>query len=108
MGISSQEQKLKKGVRISIIILDDKFTSVVKVVRWGRSAYANIQKYIQFQLTVNVVALFLNLITALSSGEVPLNAVQLLWVNMIMGTVGALALATEPPSDKLMRRRPQA
>ncbi|KAG6389373.1 hypothetical protein SASPL_150841 [Salvia splendens] len=89
-----------------IIILDDNFASVVKVVRWGRSVYANIQKFIQFQLTVNVAALVINVAAAVSSGNVPLNAVQLLWVNLIMDTLGALALATEPPTDHLMGRPP--
>ncbi|XP_070010534.1 calcium-transporting ATPase 9, plasma membrane-type-like [Nicotiana sylvestris] len=89
-----------------IIILDDNFASVVKVVRWGRSVYANIQKFIQFQLTVNVAALIINVVAAVSAGDVPLNAVQLLWVNLIMVTLGVLALATEPPTDHLMRRAP--
>ncbi|KAH0934483.1 hypothetical protein HID58_011600 [Brassica napus] len=89
-----------------IIILDDNFASVVKVVRWGRSVYANIQKFIQFQLTVNVAALIINVVAAMSSGDVPLKAVQLLWVNLIMDTLGALALATEPPTDHLMHRTP--
>ncbi|XP_071709373.1 calcium-transporting ATPase 9, plasma membrane-type-like [Rutidosis leptorrhynchoides] len=89
-----------------IVILDDNFASVVKVVRWGRSVYANIQKIIQFQLTVNVSALVINVVPAVSSGDVPLNAVQLLWVNVIMDTLGALALATEPPTDDLMDRTP--
>lgn len=88
------------------IILDDNFASVVKVVRWGRSVYANIQKFIQFQLTVNVAALVINVVAAISAGDVPLNAVQLLWVNLIMDTLGALALATEPPTDHLMKRSP--
>ncbi|KAE8673598.1 Calcium-transporting ATPase 8, plasma membrane-type [Hibiscus syriacus] len=77
-----------------------------EVVRWGRSVYANIQKFIQFQLTVNVAALVINVVAAVSSGDVPLNAVQLLWVNLIMDTLGALALATEPPTDHLMHRTP--
>ncbi|KAK0602536.1 hypothetical protein LWI29_034536 [Acer saccharum] len=89
-----------------IIILDDSFASVVKVVRWGRSAYANIQKFIQFQLTVNVAALVINFVAAVSSGDVPLNVVQFLWVNLIMDTLGALALATEPPTDHQMQRPP--
>jgi Ca2+-transporting ATPase len=76
------------------------------VVRWGRSVYYNIQKFIQFQLTVNVVALTINLVASISSGKVPLNAVQLLWINLIMDTLGALALATEEPTDDLMERKP--
>ncbi|KAL2533398.1 Calcium-transporting ATPase 8 [Abeliophyllum distichum] len=70
-----------------IIILDDNFASVVKVMRWGRSVYANIQKFIQFQLTVNVAVLIINIVAAVSAGNVPLNAVQLLWVNLIMDTL---------------------
>ncbi|KAK3007639.1 hypothetical protein RJ639_013107 [Escallonia herrerae] len=77
-----------------------------EVVRWGRSVYANIQKFIQFQLTVNVAAITINVVAAISSGDVPLNTVQLLWVNLIMDTLGALALATEPPTDHLMERPP--
>ncbi|XP_061339583.1 calcium-transporting ATPase 9, plasma membrane-type-like [Gastrolobium bilobum] len=103
MGIQGTEVAKESS---DIIILDDNFASVVKVVRWGRSVYANIQKFIQFQLTVNVAALVINVVAAVSSGEVPLNAVQLLWVNLIMDTLGALALATEPPTDRLMHRTP--
>ncbi|XP_077238426.1 calcium-transporting ATPase 5, plasma membrane-type-like isoform X2 [Tasmannia lanceolata] len=103
MGISGTEVAKESS---DIIILDDNFASVVKVVRWGRSVYANIQKFIQFQLTVNVAALVINVVAAVSSGTVPLNAVQLLWVNLIMDSLGALALATEPPTDHLMHRTP--
>lgn len=103
MGIQGTEVAKESS---DIIILDDNFASVVKVVRWGRSVYANIQKFIQFQLTVNVAALVINFVAAVSSGDVPLNAVQLLWVNLIMDTLGALALATEPPTDHLMHRPP--
>ncbi|CAH1432570.1 unnamed protein product [Lactuca virosa] len=103
MGIQGTEVAKESS---DIIILDDDFASVVKVVRWGRSVYANIQKFIQFQLTVNVAALVINVVAAISSGDVPLNAVQLLWVNLIMDTLGALALATEPPTDHLMDRHP--
>ncbi|KAL1551848.1 Calcium-transporting ATPase 9, plasma membrane-type [Salvia divinorum] len=103
MGIQGTEVAKENS---DIIILDDNFASVVKVVRWGRSVYANIQKFIQFQLTVNVAALTINVVAAISSGDVPLNTVQLLWVNLIMDTLGALALATEPPTDHLMDRSP--
>ncbi|CAL9227380.1 unnamed protein product [Arabidopsis halleri] len=103
MGIQGTEVAKEKS---DIIILDDNFESVVKVVRWGRSVYANIQKFIQFQLTVNVAALVINVVAAISAGDVPLTAVQLLWVNLIMDTLGALALATEPPTDHLMDRAP--
>ncbi|KAI9389151.1 hypothetical protein POPTR_008G008100v4 [Populus trichocarpa] len=103
MGIQGTEVAKESS---DIVILDDNFASVVKVVRWGRSVYANIQKFIQFQLTVNVGALVINVVAAVSSGDVPLNTVQLLWVNLIMDTLGALALATEPPTDHLMHRTP--
>ncbi|VAI44605.1 unnamed protein product [Triticum turgidum subsp. durum] len=75
MGIQGTEVAKESS---DIIILDDNFASVVKVVRWGRSVYANIQKFIQFQLTVNVAALIINVVAAISSGNVPLNAVQLM------------------------------
>ncbi|KAK9059536.1 hypothetical protein SSX86_020240 [Deinandra increscens subsp. villosa] len=103
MGIQGTEVAKESS---DIIILDDNFASVVKVVRWGRSVYANIQKFIQFQLTVNVSALIINIVAAVSSGDVLLNAVQLLWVNLIMDTLSALALATEPPTDHLMDHLP--
>ncbi|CAM6053706.1 unnamed protein product [Sphagnum tenellum] len=103
MGIAGTEVAKESS---DIIILDDDFTSVVKVVRWGRAVYANIQKFIQFQLTVNIVALIINFVAACTSAEVPLTAVQLLWVNLIMDTLGALALATEPPTDDLMLKKP--
>nr|AWA44663.1 Calcium-transporting ATPase [Saccharum spontaneum] len=73
MGIQGTEVAKESS---DIIILDDNFASVVRVVRWGRSVYANIQKFIQFQLTVNVAALIINVVAAVSSGNVPLNAVQ--------------------------------
>ncbi|KAI5064641.1 hypothetical protein GOP47_0021311, partial [Adiantum capillus-veneris] len=103
MGIEGTEVAKESS---DIIILDDNFASVVKVVRWGRSIYLNIQKFIQFQLTVNVAALTINFIAAVSAGNVPLTAVQLLWVNLIMDTLAALALATEPPTDDLLLRPP--
>ncbi|KAJ1400645.1 P-type ATPase [Sesbania bispinosa] len=103
MGIQGTEVAKESS---DIIILDDNFASVVKVVKWGRSVYANIQKFIQFQLTVNIAALVINVVAAFSSGDIPLNTVQLLWVNLIMDTLGALALATEPPTDHLMDQLP--
>ncbi|XP_026457965.1 calcium-transporting ATPase 10, plasma membrane-type-like [Papaver somniferum] len=103
MGIQGTELAKESS---DIIILDDNFASIVKVLRRGRSVYANVQKFILFQLTVNVGAIIINFVAATSSGNVPLNTVQLLWVNLIMDTFGALALATEPPTDHLMDRTP--
>ncbi|XP_047313305.1 putative calcium-transporting ATPase 13, plasma membrane-type [Impatiens glandulifera] len=103
MGIQGTEVAKESS---DIVIMDDNFTSVVTVLKWGRCVYNNIQKFIQFQLTVNVAALVINVVAALSSGEVPLTAVQLLWVNLIMDTLGALALATEQPTDDLLTKKP--
>jgi calcium-translocating P-type ATPase len=88
------------------VILDDNFSSIVKSVMWGRSVFDNIRKFLQFQLTVNVVALTLTFVSAVTGNEPPLNAVMMLWVNLIMDTMGALALGTEPPSPTLLQRRP--
>ncbi|ESQ47569.1 hypothetical protein EUTSA_v10022129mg, partial [Eutrema salsugineum] len=103
MGIQGTEVAKESS---DIVILDDNFASVATVLRWGRCVYNNIQKFIQFQLTVNVAALVINFVAAISAGEVPLTAVQLLWVNLIMDTLGALALATEKPTNDLMRKKP--
>eukprot|EP00898_Chlorokybus_atmophyticus_P004349 jgi/Chlat1/4915/Chrsp31S04836 len=103
MGISGTEIAKESS---DIIILDDNFRTVVPVVRWGRSIFENIRKFIQFQLTVNIVALTLNFVTAAALGIAPLTVVQLLWVNLIMDTLGALALGTEPPQEKFMQRKP--
>lgn len=89
-----------------IVILDDKFSSIVKAISWGRCVYDNIRKFLQFQLTVNLVALWIVFIAALSGYAVPLNAVQLLWVNLVMDTLGALALGTEMPTPELLERKP--
>nr|XP_043614682.1 calcium-transporting ATPase 1-like [Erigeron canadensis] len=103
MGIAGTEVAKESA---DVIILDDNFSTIVTVAKWGRSVYVNIQKFVQFQLTVNVVALVVNFSSACLTGQAPLTAVQLLWVNMIMDTLGALALATEPPTDELMQRTP--
>ncbi|KAG6524558.1 hypothetical protein ZIOFF_014471 [Zingiber officinale] len=103
MGIAGTEVAKESA---DVIVLDDNFTSIINVAKWGRAVYINIQKFVQFQLTVNVVALTVNFISACITGSAPLTAVQLLWVNMIMDTLGALALATEPPNDSMMRRPP--
>ncbi|XP_028076057.1 putative calcium-transporting ATPase 11, plasma membrane-type isoform X2 [Camellia sinensis] len=103
MGIAGTEVAKENA---DVVIMDDNFKTIVNVAKWGRSVYINIQKFVQFQLTVNIVALMINFISACISGSAPLTAVQLLWVNMIMDTLGALALATEPPNDDLMKRPP--
>lgn len=89
-----------------IVILDDNFASIVKAVLWGRAVYDNIRKFLQFQLTVNVVALAVTLASSVTGYDPPLNAVMMLWINLIMDTMGALSLATEAPSVALLLRRP--
>lgn len=89
-----------------IILTDDNFTSIVKAVMWGRNVYDSISKFLQFQLTVNVVAVIVAFSGACITQDSPLKAVQMLWVNLIMDTFASLALATEPPTDSLLRRRP--
>nr|XP_043637150.1 calcium-transporting ATPase 12, plasma membrane-type-like [Erigeron canadensis] len=103
MGIQGTEVAKQSS---DIVILDDDIASVSTVLMWGRCVYNNIQKFIQFQLTVNVAALVINFIAAVTSGVVPLTAVQLLWVNLIMDTLGALALATERPTKELLNKPP--
>ncbi|KAL0488204.1 calcium-transporting ATPase PAT1 [Acrasis kona] len=90
-----------------IVILDDDFSSIAKAALWGRSIFENVRKFLQFQITANAVALILTFVGCVSDKEFPLTASQLLWINIIADVLGASALATEPPSDDLMKRRPQ-
>jgi Ca2+-transporting ATPase len=99
MGIAGTEVAKEAA---DIIILDDNFSSIVKSVLWGRSVFNNIRKFLQFQLTVNTSALIICFIGAVVGMLEPLNVLQLLWVNLIMDTMGALALATETPSLALL------
>ncbi|KAL2506917.1 Calcium-transporting ATPase 12 [Abeliophyllum distichum] len=85
MGIQGMEVAKESS---DIVILDDNFASLATVLRWGRCVYNHIQKFIQFQLTVNVAALTINFVAAVSAGEVRLTAVQLLWVDLVMDTLG--------------------
>ncbi|CAM0884514.1 unnamed protein product [Alopecurus aequalis] len=103
MGIQGTEVAKESS---DIIILNDNFDTVVTATRWGRCVFNNIQKFIQFQLTVNVAALVINFVSAITTGKMPLTTVQLLWVNLIMDTMGALALATDTPTKGLMKRPP--
>ncbi|XP_060766530.1 plasma membrane calcium-transporting ATPase 2 isoform X1 [Neoarius graeffei] len=89
-----------------IILTDDNFTSIVKAVMWGRNVYDSISKFLQFQLTVNVVAVIVAFTGACITQDSPLKAVQMLWVNLIMDTFASLALATEPPTESLLMRKP--
>jgi Ca2+-transporting ATPase len=89
-----------------IVIVDDNFVSLVRAIRWGRSVFENIRKFLQFQLTVNVAALATAFVAAVLGKGTPLTAVQLLWVNLIMDSLAALALALEPPRDELFEQPP--
>ncbi|KAM7134335.1 plasma membrane calcium-transporting ATPase 3 isoform 2-T2 [Macrochelys suwanniensis] len=89
-----------------IILTDDNFSSIVRAVMWGRNVYDSISKFLQFQLTVNVVAVVVAFTGACITQDSPLKAVQMLWVNLIMDTFASLALATEPPTESLLLRKP--
>ena len=89
-----------------IIIMDNNFASIVTSIMYGRSIYENIRKFLQFQLTVNFCACILVFICSCVGNETPLNSIQMLWVNLIMDSLGSLALATEPPYRELLRRKP--
>ena len=89
-----------------ILLLDDTFSSAVTAIRWGRNVFESIQKFLAFQLTVNVSAVTVATASALVVGESPLNAVQMLWVNLLMDSLGGLALATDAPTDELLRKPP--
>lgn len=104
MGITGTEVAKEAS---KIILLDDNFGSIVTALKWGRNIYLCVRKFLQFQLTVNVVALSVAVISGFAHfTEPPINAIQMLWVNIIMDTFAALALATEPPSDDLLLERP--
>ncbi|MCL2728237.1 MAG: cation-translocating P-type ATPase, partial [Bacteroidales bacterium] len=90
-----------------VILLDDSFVSIVHAVRWGRSIYQNIQRFLQFQLTINVVALVLMVLGPLIGVNLPLTITQMLWVNLIMDTFAALALASEPSNAEVLKSAPR-
>lgn len=86
--------------------MDDNFASIVTAMKWGRNIFDCIRKFLQFQLTVNFVALVMAFVGGAVLRESPLNPIQMLWVNLIMDTLASLALATEPPSEELLKRLP--
>ena len=91
-----------------ITLLDDSFASIATAVMWGRSLYRNIQRFVLFQLTINFVAILICFIGALFGTEMPLTVVQILWVNIIMDTFAAMAMASLPPSAEVMKDKPRA
>ncbi|KAF5026947.1 hypothetical protein F66182_977 [Fusarium sp. NRRL 66182] len=106
MGISGTEVAKEAS---AIILMDDNFTSIVTALKWGRAVNDAVQKFLQFQITVNITAVLLAFITAVYDDNMQsvLKAVQLLWVNLIMDTFAALALATDPPTEEILDRPPQ-
>lgn len=105
MGISGTEVAREAS---DIILMTDDFADIVQAIKWGRTVAESIKKFIQFQLTVNITACVLTFVSAVASsnGQSVLTAVQLLWVNLIMDTLAALALATDKPDDALLHRTP--
>lgn len=105
MGIAGTEVAKEAS---DIILMDDNFNSILKALLWGRAVNDGVRKFLTFQLTVNIAAVVLSFISAIGSenAESILSAVQLLWVNLIMDTLAALALATEPPTPDLLHRKP--
>jgi Ca2+ transporting ATPase len=103
MGIAGTEVAKQAA---DILLLDDDFSSIITAAKWGRNVYDAIKKFLQFQLTVNVVAVLTTFISAVILEKAILSAVQMLWINLIMDTLAALALATEPPREELLDRKP--
>lgn len=99
MGVSGTQIAKDAG---DIILLDDNFASIVTAAKWGRNVYASIQKFLQFQLTVNIAAVVTALTGAFAYQTSPLAAIQLLWVNLLMDSLASLALASEPPVEELL------
>jgi P-type Ca2+ transporter type 2C len=106
MGITGTEVAKEAS---DIILMDDNFSSIVKALAWGRAINDSVKKFLQFQITVNITAVVLTFVSAVASNEerAVLSAVQLLWVNLIMDTFAALALATDPPTSSLFDRKPE-
>lgn len=103
MGISGTDVAKNAA---DIILTDDNFCSIEVAIKYGRNIFDNVRKFLQFQLTVNVAALIIVFVGSVIFDDPPLTSVQMLWVNLIMDTFAALALATEPPHDSLMDRKP--
>lgn len=104
MGISGCEVAKDAA---DIIILDDNFQSVYRATQWGRNILDNIRKFIQFQLTINIVCVFMVLLGGATLGNSPFSVIQLLWINMIMDTLAAISLATEPPHPTNLKQDKQ-
>lgn len=104
MGIAGTEVAKEAS---KIVLLDDAFSTIVKAVHWGRSLYENIQRFIQFQLTINVSALTIAFLGPFVGVKPPFTVLQLLWINVIMDTFASIALCSEPPRSGVMVQRPK-
>jgi Ca2+-transporting ATPase len=104
MGIDGTEVATEAS---KIVLLDDSFSTIVKAVHWGRSLYENIQRFIQFQLTINVSALLIAFLGPFIGVRPPFTVLQLLWINVIMDTFAAIALCSEPPRPGLLKMKPK-
>ena len=89
-----------------IIITDDNFSSIIRAIVWGRNIYDNIRKFIQFQLSVNFSACILVFITSIVSSETAISPIQMLWINLIIDSLGSLALSTQNPDERILKRKP--
>ncbi|KAJ3038190.1 Calcium-transporting ATPase 10, plasma membrane-type [Rhizophlyctis rosea] len=105
MGISGTQIAMNAS---DIVLLDDNFVSLVQSIRWGRNVLNCVRKFLQFQLGVNLVAIVLTFVGAVTVGDSPLSTVQLLWVNLIMDSLGALALASDDPDDDILDHPPHS
>ncbi len=105
MGIAGTEVAKEAS---KIVLLDDSFSTIVKAVHWGRSLYENIQRFIQFQLTINVSALVIAFLGPFLGVKPPFTVLQLLWINVIMDTFAAIALCSEPPQGRVDEGQAQA
>ena len=102
MGITGTQIARKAA---DIILLDDNFSSIIRAIVWGRNIYDSVRKFLQFQLSVNLVAVGLSVVSSAVIGQSVLTAVQMLWVNLIMDSLASLALSTEPPNTEMLLNR---
>jgi Ca2+-transporting ATPase len=104
MGVSGTQIAMNAS---DIVLLDDNFASIVQAIRWGRNVLATIRKFLQFQLGINMVAVIVTFLGSVISGSSPLSTVQLLWINLIMDSFGAIALASDDPDPNILNESPQ-
>jgi Ca2+-transporting ATPase len=105
MGISGTQIAMNAS---DIVLLDDNFVSIVQSIRWGRNVLNSVRKFLQFQLAVNLCAIVVTFVGSCAKGESPMNTIQLLWVNLIMDSLGALALATDEPDADILETPPHS